>query len=84
MAVELVIRGTCLLLDGAVDPLYIWEVLDLGNGVETNLYEVQFSVGWFKLLVHMHILDAEAVIVAVHLNLFERFNHRLGAMVLGN
>ena len=45
MEVEFVVGGTCPLLDGAVEPIYIWGVLDLGSGVDTNIKEGQFNAG---------------------------------------
>ena len=48
MAVEIILGGTYPLLDGDVEPLYLWDMLVLGNGVEPYMQEGQFSEGWFK------------------------------------
>ena len=84
MEVDLVVVFTYPLIDGVVENLYLWDVVSLGKCVEPNIQEGRFSAGWFKFPVHPHLLDAEATVSVVRLDLFGRFNHSIDSLVLGH
>ena len=55
-----------------------------GDGVEPNLQEGQCTAGWLEFPAHPHFLNVEDVLDVVRLDLFDCFNHRIDALVLGN
>ena len=57
-------------------------MLAFGDDVDTNMQQGQFSAGWLKFTVHMHLPNGEDALSIVSLDLFEFFNHRIDALVL--
>ena len=68
MEVKLVVSGTQPLLDVAFEPLYLYYLLSLVNGVDTNMQEGQFSPGWFKLPSRLHLINEEAALGILRLD----------------
>ena len=71
MAVDLVVGGIYTFLDGAAEILNIWDVFPFGDGVDPNIQKVQCNAVWFKLTVHPYLINTEAAIGIVRLDLFD-------------
>ena len=84
MAVKIIVGGTQTLIDGAVEPPNLWDVVASGDSSDPDLQEKQCTSVWFKFPVHTNLLDAEAELGVVSLDLFDSFYHSLDSLVLGN